>query len=276
MDVLDAHWHQVVPDRLRYSWLAKAPDISEHATISHYLAECRLVGIGTSIHVEADPDDEDALAEVLLATPPGGPARAAVIKLSPESPEFVDRLRAAQRAGNICGVRRVLHMGAGHLLHSTAFRQGLHALAPSRLPFDLCVLPTQLSATIDLVQSCPHTRFILDHGALPNIAHGHFAPWAADIARLANLSNVVGVKISGLAECAGPAWTLLQLRPYLDHLREVFGPSRLIFATNWPVCLRATSLAAWLGAIREWSACWPVAEQVDLFAGNAKRLYHLS
>jgi len=121
-------------------------------------------------------------------------------------------------------------------------RRGLRAVAGAGLVYDLLTLPHQLPAAIDTVRALPDLTFVLDHLSKPPIAAGELHPWAALVRELAALPNV-SCKRSGMVTEAGPRWTVAGLRPYAEVVLDAFSPARVMFGSDWPVCLLAASYA---------------------------------
>jgi L-fuconolactonase len=125
------------------------------------------------------------------------------------------------------------------------------------------------------VRSCPGTSFVLDHLGKPPVRSGELDPWRENIARLAALPNVA-CKISGLVAEANPsAWTLAQLRPYVDHVVSVFGPERLMFGSDWPVVKIGSGYAAWARAACTLLESLEPAARETIFNQTARRVYRL-
>ncbi|MBC8329613.1 MAG: amidohydrolase family protein [Planctomycetes bacterium] len=156
------------------------------------------------------------------------------------------------------------------------FVAGVAKLAPHGLRYDLLVYERQLPAAIELVSALPGQPFVLDHLGKPCIADGMREPWAGNLVELARRENVQ-CKVSGLVtEAAWDAWTLHALRQYLDTALEAFGPGRLMFGSDWPVCLLAGDYPAVYELVEHWSAALSTAERAALFGGNAARFYGLT
>ena len=133
----------------------------------------------------------------------------------------------------------------------------------------------QLPAVIELVCRCPDTRFILDHFGKPGIKAGLLDPWREHIRALAALPNV-NCKLSGLiTEADHAAWTIDQLRPYVDHVLATFDTSRVLFGGDWPVAKLAGAYPRWLDTARQLVSHVSPAGQDAIFAGNARRAYRL-
>ncbi|GAA2930434.1 amidohydrolase family protein [Streptomyces enissocaesilis] len=185
-------------------------------------------------------------------------------------------LRALPGGDRLVGIR---HQVQGEpdpewLLRHDVHR-GLEAVAAAGLVYDLVVLPGQLPAAAQAAAAHPGLRFVLDHAGKPPVASGELEPWASDVRRLAALPNTV-CKLSGLVtEADRAAWTVEDLRPYAGTVLDAFGPDRLMFGSDWPVCELASSYAGVLAAARELTAGLAEGERADVFAGTAGRTYGL-
>jgi L-fucono-1,5-lactonase len=153
--------------------------------------------------------------------------------------------------------------------------QGVAALGRRGLTYDILVYPRQLPAAIALARALPDQRFVLDHIAKPEIAAGRLDPWRAELQQLAELENV-SCKLSGLVtEARWDGWKPDDFRAYLDVVLQAFGPGRLMFGSDWPVCLLAGSYADVIGLARRAIAGLSRAEQAAVLGGNAERFYGL-
>lgn len=154
-------------------------------------------------------------------------------------------------------------------------QRGLALLAGHRLVYDLVVRPHQLTAAYEAAAARPELTFVLDHLGKPPIASGDLEPWAGAVRRLASLPNVTG-KLSGLVtEADVGAWTVADLRPFADTALEAFGPDRLMFGSDWPVCRLAADYAGVLSAARALTDGLSGAERSAVFADTAARTYGL-
>ena len=174
------------------------------------------------------------------------------------------------------GVRHIAQDEAddGWLAREDVIR-GVGTLRRHGLVYDILVYPRQLESAIALARALPDQRFVLDHVAKPEIARGRLDPWRTDLRRLAELPNVA-CKLSGLAtEARWYGWTAADFRPYLDVALDAFGPGRLMFGSDWPVCLLAGSYADVVGLARGAIAALSRDEQDAVLGGNAARFYGL-
>jgi L-fuconolactonase len=157
---------------------------------------------------------------------------------------------------------------------STFFR-GLAAVGERDLAYDVLVYAPQLRGAFELCRALPRQRFVLDHLGKPEARTKRIATWRHDLMALASLDHVA-CKLSGLAtEADWGAWTPAHLRTYLDIALDVFGPSRLLFGSDWPVALCAVSYERWHDLVRDWASALTASEQASVFGGAASRVYRL-
>ena len=177
----------------------------------------------------------------------------------------------------LCGARMIMQgTPVGQFFENPAFHAGLDALAARGLVYDLLVNEPQLPHTVALVDAHPDLAFVLDHLGKPDVRASDLAPWLGPFRELAKRPNVVAAKLSGLPmEADWAHWTAEGLRPYLDAAREHFGPSRLMFASDWPPCLSATTYQRWINAVEAWVSPLTATEQADIWSGTATRAYRL-
>lgn len=188
-------------------------------------------------------------------------------------------LRASNGGRRLCGIRHQVHdeRDADWLLGGPVLR-GLAAVRDRGLTFDLLVRERELPAALAVVRRFPDLRFVLDHAAKPPIATRAMpSGWADGITQLAAAPNV-WCKLSGLVtEADWRAWTLDDLRPYVAHIVTSFGPSRIVFGSDWPVCLLAASYERVAQAARRLVAELVAHEKqrAPIFGANAVAAYEL-
>ncbi|MFB8134277.1 amidohydrolase family protein [Streptomyces mirabilis] len=154
-------------------------------------------------------------------------------------------------------------------------RDGLAAVAEAGLVYDLVVLPHQLPACVRAAAGHPGLTFVLDHLGKPPIATGALRPWATAVRALAALPNTV-CKLSGMVTEADHAkWTVDGLRPYADTVLDAFGPGRLMFGSDWPVCTLAASYGQVVVVAEELTEGLGAEERAEVFGGTATRVYRL-
>ncbi len=155
------------------------------------------------------------------------------------------------------------------------FNRGISALTRRGLTYDILILERHLPNTIAFVDRHPEQVFVLDHIAKPRIATGELEPWAKNIRELARRPNVA-CKLSGMVTEADVAtWTPAQLLPYFDVVIDAFGPARLLFGTDWPVCLAGVGYGRWKHIVEQALRTLSEQERAAVFGGNAIRFYRL-
>lgn len=155
------------------------------------------------------------------------------------------------------------------------FNRGISLLKEFNLRYDILIFERHLPQSIELVDRHPDLTFVLDHIAKPRIREGILSPWQQNMRELAKRPNVY-CKLSGMATEADPrAWTPSQLRPYAEVALEAFGPQRMMFGSDWPVCLLAVGYVRWAKVVREFAVSLSAAEQERLFGGTAIEAYGL-
>ena len=155
------------------------------------------------------------------------------------------------------------------------FNRGISLLKKYSLVYDLLVVERQLPNTIRFVRNHPDQVFVLDHIAKPLIGQNQLSPWKENIQELARHQNV-NCKISGMVtEADFTTWTPEQLQPYFDVILEAFGPDRLLFGSDWPVCLVATSYKSWAELVKKNISIFTEEEQNKIMGNNAIRIYGL-
>ncbi|MFD9245039.1 amidohydrolase family protein [Streptomyces sp. NPDC059556] len=185
-------------------------------------------------------------------------------------------LRALPGGERLVGIRHQVQSepDPGWLLRPDV-RRGLAAVADAGLAYDLVILPHQLPAATRAARDLPQLTFVLDHGAKPPVASGELEPWATHLRAFAALPHTAG-KLSGLhTEADWRGWTARDLRPYADILLDAFGPSRLMYGSDWPVCTLAASYGRTLATAGELTEALSPGERAAVLGGTAVETYRL-
>ena len=160
-------------------------------------------------------------------------------------------------------------------LEGAAFNAGLREVTARGMVYDLLIFARQLPAAIAFVDRHPNQVFVLDHIAKPVVQGLPDPSWARSIRELARRENVY-CKFSGVVtEVPGWQWTPELLRPYFDTVMEAFGPARLMFGSDWPVCLVASEYSRWIGFVEQCAAPLPAGDRARLLGGTAIEAYKL-
>jgi predicted TIM-barrel fold metal-dependent hydrolase len=277
--IVDTHQHLWDLKKFRLNWIKKDTVLDRSYLTSDYAEAVKGLGVERAVYMEVDvdPSQQVAEAEYLIALCKKGDTltTAAVISGRPASDGFGKYINRFKDSPYIKGVRQVLHgpdTKSGYCLQKS-FVQGIRLLGEMGLSFDLCMRPAELPDATKLIDECPDTRFILDHCGNADLKNHE--QWKKDIADLAKRKNVVG-KVSGIIAQATPGkWTSNDLAPVIKHTLAVFGPDRVMFGGDWPVCLLGASYAQWVKALKEIVADRKLAEQRKLFHDNAVKFYGL-
>lgn len=276
--MIDAHVHVWDPEREDHGWLRPLPALDRRFGVDDLEVVTAPAGVAGAILVQAlaRPSETVALLELaaeheLIAGVVGW-----VDLEAGDVGDQLERIRALPGGELLVGIRHLVQNEAdARWLARDAVGAGIAAVAEAGLVYDLLLRPAHLDAAIELAGQHPQARFVLDHGAKPPIAAGLFEPWAAQVGRLASYPHVA-CKLSGLVTEAGPGWTAEKVERYVLHLLGCFGPGRLIFGSDWPVC----TLSAEYGEVLELarSLLGPhltAAELHRVFDGNARAHYRL-
>jgi len=173
------------------------------------------------------------------------------------------------------GFRHILQAEPKGYMLQESFIQGLKKLQANNYTYDLLIYAHQLNQANELVKHLPTMPIVIDHIAKPNIKAGKIEDWKKEITRLANYPNVY-CKISGMVtEADWNSWTAADLKPYLDTVVAAFGTERIMFGSDWPVCLVASTYSKWLNLLQNYFNTFSSSEQEAIFAGNAIKFYKL-
>jgi len=154
--------------------------------------------------------------------------------------------------------------------------KNVQELGKRGLVYDLLTKTPHMRAAIDLVKACPNTKFVLDHISKPYIAKADMQPWADQITELASFENVV-VKVSGLfTEADWKNWKKEDFWPYLDHITQSFTPNRMMFGSDWPVCLLAATYKQSIDLVEEFTSKFSESEKNAFWAATANTAYGLN
>ncbi len=295
LPIIDTHQHLWDLDKQNVPWLRNASDVLRQSyRTKDYLAATAGLNVVKTVYMEIDVAPEDQVAEVELVTQlcksPDHPTVAAVIGGRPSLDSFDQYARTMAQNPYVTGVRQVLHGAtpAGYCL-SDPFVRSMQLLGELGLSFDLCLRPGELQDAVTLVKQCRNTRFIVDHcgnadvkAFLPASRRPEGSPshdpdkWRRAMSELGQQPHL-SCKISGIvASVPKSGWGADDLAPIINHCLQAFGPDRVVFGGDWPVCRLGAELAQWIQALKQVIHERPLAEQQKLLHDNALRVYRLS
>jgi L-fuconolactonase len=190
------------------------------------------------------------------------------------SDDVAQRLQAFSMHPKLCGFRHIVQAEADdRFMLRPPFLRGIKCLEEFDFTYDILIYARQLPAALELVSKFPSQLFVIDHIAKPSIKKGLRLPWASDLCAIAKNPNVY-CKISGLVtEADWHQWTPDDFKPYLDTVFEAFGVDRLIFGSDWPVCLLAAEYHQVVALVEGYMRDLPKTAVDKVFGLNAARFY---
>jgi L-fuconolactonase len=273
---LDAHQHFWRYSPERYPWIPKGSALAQDWLPSDLAQLQTPLGLDGSIAVQAQ--QTIAETEWLLSLADQDPrVRGVVGWVDLQQDRVEDDLARLATHPRLVGVRHVVQDEPDdQFLLRPAFQRGIGRLRAFRLRYDILIYPRQLPAAIQLVRAFPEQPFVLDHIAKPFIRAGTLSPWREQIRELAVHPNVL-CKVSGMVtEADHQNWKPDDFAPYLDVVFEAFGSQRLMFGSDWPVCLLAGSYGRVVGLLEDYVRTrtrLDSSETAGLWGLNAARFY---
>jgi L-fuconolactonase len=278
--IIDSHIHLLDQKRFGYGWASGAPGLNRDWTPDDLSNAAKPYVIEGLVFVEVDVDmpqylDEAEWVDGLAERDPR--VLGAVVSLPLERGGRIEpEMARIAKLKTVRGVRRLIQnqMDPEFVLKA-GFLEAIRLLPKYNLTFDVCIFHSQMPNTLAMIRQCPEVAFILDHIGKPGIKAGLVEPWRSHIREMAALPNVV-CKLSGVTtEADHKSWTRDQLRPYIDHVIDCFGPNRILYGGDWPVSELAGSYLQWLAMLDWVTAGFSPADKRRLFRDNAVKAYRL-
>ena len=193
-----------------------------------------------------------------------------------QADNIAERLERYKNDAIVKGFRHVLQGEAQRdLMLQPNFQRGIAALEQYNFTYDLLIFPDQVNFSKELVAAFPNQKFVIDHIAKPYIKRKEIEQWKNDMEAIAVYPNVF-CKISGMVtEADWKQWKKEDFRPYVDVVINAFGSDRIMFGSDWPVCLVAASYGKMLGIVEDYFSAFSEEEQANFFGANAIRFYNL-
>jgi L-fuconolactonase len=274
MERIDAHHHLWRYGERDYGWISDRMKVIARdflpADLQNELQECRVDG---AIAVQARQTLEET-AWLLEQAEENDFLRGVVGWAPLAGREFPQVLESWKGKSKLKGLRHVVQDEPDEeFLLREDFSAGIRTIRGTGLVYDILIYERQLPAAIRFVDRHPEQVFVLDHIAKPRVRERALEPWRKNLVELARRGNVF-CKLSGMVtEADWHGWSGTDLRPYADAALEAFGPERLMFGSDWPVCLLASGYRRWFETAQELLSGLSAEEKDAIFGGVAKKVY---
>ena len=275
MQKIDSHQHFWKYQPVKHSWIDESMSVIRKNFLPDSLQPIlNQNNIDGCVAVQADQTEDET--EFLLSLADNNPfIRGVVSWVNLRAENVKERLSYYKQFNVIKGFRHVLQNETPEFMLQPDFIAGIAALKEFDFTYDLLLFPKHLTAAIKIAKQFPDQKFVVDHLAKPYIKAALIEDWKKDITAIAQCENVF-CKISGLVTEAHHAnWKQQDFIPYLDTAVQAFGLKRLMFGSDWPVCLVAASYPQVIAIVEQYFASFSITEQQDIFGNNASKFYQL-
>ncbi len=272
---IDAHQHFWKFDAVRDAWIDESMGVLRRDFLPgdlEPLLESHLIDGCVAVQAEQSEAETAFLLQLASRHPR---IRKVVGWVDFCAKDIADRLMYWKREPRLSGFRHILQAEPPEKMEDKAFRNGIAHLAAHNFTYDLLIYPQHMEATLKFVDAFPHQPFVVDHLAKPGIRDGAMEPWRGRMRELARRPHVC-CKLSGMVTEAGPSWQPVDLRPYMDVVLEAFGPSRLMYGSDWPVCLLAADYERVVGVVSQFADQLTKDEAAQIMGGTASRFYGIT
>ncbi len=279
--IVDTHVHFWDPSRLTYPWLSSVKPLQRAYVPRDFQSAFAAAPIEKIVFVECNVRPEQCEQEVawIEGLVPDDPRLQAIVAFADltvaderERTGLLERLVARPL------VRAIRHNIQGEpkgFCLQPSFIAGVETVHRLGAHFELCVTHDQLDDLLELLRRCRGGRFMVNHGAKPSIKTNLMDPWKAQMAEVARFENV-WCKISGLfTEADLTQQSMDTVRPFAEHIAACFGPGRIVYGSDWPVCTLAAEGVRWVDFARSLAANWSENDQSRFFRDNAVEVYRL-
>jgi len=271
---IDAHQHFWRYNPQRDSWITpEMRQLRRDFLPLDFSEQLRSNGMHSSIAVQADQSEDET--RFLLGMADKNPEISGVVGwVDLRSPKLRQRLQHFSGFRKLCGFRHIVQSEPDdRFLLRDDFSKGVAQLSEFEFTYDILIYPHQLPDAVKFAQRFPQQKLVLDHMGKPAIRSGEIHAWASHIRKLAELPNV-WCKVSGLVtEASHEGWKFRDFVPYLDVAFAAFGPQRLMFGSDWPVCLLAGDYASVQNIIEKYMQKFSELDREAVFGLNAERFY---
>jgi L-fuconolactonase len=273
---IDAHQHFWKYNPARDGWITgEMSELRRNFLPGELMQELSANRMDASVAVQASQSEEETVFLLDLAAEFSGIA-GVVGWVDLRADTLEKRLEYFSRFEKLRGFRHIVQAESDdRFMLRSDFARGISRLKEFGFAYDILIYPKQMPAAIELAGKFPEQPFVLDHAAKPHIKTREIAVWTEQIKKLAAAPNV-WCKLSGLVtEADWMHWRPEDFRPYLDVVFEAFGPRRVMFGSDWPVCLLAGTYSQVKQLVMDYARDCAPTEKESIFGGNAIRFYGL-
>jgi L-fuconolactonase len=273
--MIDAHQHFWKYDPTKHGWITDEMSVIRRdlqpADLKPLLESNHIEG---SVVVQVDQTEDETLSLVALANQYDF-IKGVVGWIDLRNINLESRLEYFSKLKKLRGFRHIVQGEPPGFLGQPSFIQGVRNLHAFDFTYDLLVYHHQLAEAIGFVSAVPDTKIVIDHLAKPSIITGAHAEWEKRMRQMAAFPNV-SCKVSGMVtEARWPGWKPSDFTPYLDVVVDAFGTDRLLYGSDWPVCLVAASYDEQFSIVRDYFSGFSSSEKKNILGDNAKRFYNL-
>lgn len=273
---IDAHQHFWIYDQREYGWITDEMAVLKQDFLPDSLKSViSPLGFDGSIAVQA----RQTLFEtdwLLKLADEYNFIKGVVGWLDIQSPQFKHQLEKYARRPNLVGIRHVVQDEPDdRFMLRSEFIEGIRELENYELVYEILIYERQLPSALELVSRFPHHRFVLDHIGKPQISYHLLDPWKSLIKEMAQFPGVY-CKLSGMVtEANWKNWKKEELLPYMDVVIDAFGTDRVLYGSDWPVCLLAATYQRANNLVNDYIRQFSISEQEQIMGENASRIYGL-
>ncbi len=273
---LDSHQHFWIYDPLRHGWITNNMDvIRQNFLPDDILPILKLNKIDGCVAVQTDQTEAETVFLLALADKYESIIKAVVGWTDLTASNLYDKLEFWSQYESLKGFRHIAQTEANDFLSRANIVKSIRQLAAFDFTFDLLIEPPQLKAALHLVRACPDVKFVIDHLAKPYIREQKLNTWSNYMKQLSENPNAY-CKVSGMVtEADWVNWKKEDFYPYLDVVFETFGTDRLLFGSDWPVCLVAAEYEQVIGTVENYmdSVGFSEIDKAKVFGQNTMNFY---
>ena len=274
--IIDSHQHFWNYEPEKHSWIDDEMSVIRRDFLSDDLQKVFAEnGVDACVAVQADQTTEETNFLISIAEN-NNFVKGVVGWVDFRSESIEQDLLKYKKYDVVKGFRHVVQGEQDHnFMLRPEFLRGIELLGKYDLCYDILIFPHQLGATLELVKKFPNQKFVIDHIAKPYIKDGFFEGWAVMMREIAKHQNVY-CKISGMiTEADYKTWTPEQVHPYMKLVLESFGASRVMYGSDWPVCLVAGNYSMVKSLVTDFISDLSQEQQNAIMGGNAAKFYNL-